>query len=342
MATNDFKPFAVGSGANVTAQTDYEALAALTSGFQSGKASSAQINKALRQATVMASILGQFIADNSESDALDDGDTATLLENFLAAIKGYGAEYFFQASNNLSEIASSGATAISSALYNLGQGGYHVDTGTANNIKITIPGTSLTTVPAGFPIDICVAEPNTGATTIAINGGTTLPLWGNVGALQGGEIGSKKGIIRVIMNNPGTAFFLVGQNTGGPLQTNSAVYSNHAVSLGQFGQSLSAGSGADSGLTLTTASATFTPACNGIVLLSSHVYGGNGISGISVSVSGGSSSVVHQESQYTTLGTGAAILSVQGKVSTTISLTATASTTSGLKASFTGIFIPTT
>ncbi len=38
MATNDFKPFATGSGANVLSQADYEALAALASGFLSGKA----------------------------------------------------------------------------------------------------------------------------------------------------------------------------------------------------------------------------------------------------------------------------------------------------------------
>ncbi len=38
MATNDFKPFATGSGANVLSQADYEALSALASGFLSGKA----------------------------------------------------------------------------------------------------------------------------------------------------------------------------------------------------------------------------------------------------------------------------------------------------------------
>ncbi|HHS0916091.1 TPA: gp53-like domain-containing protein, partial [Salmonella enterica subsp. enterica] len=50
MAKNDFKPFATGKGANVTSQPDWEALPALLSGFTAGKASSAQVNKALRQA----------------------------------------------------------------------------------------------------------------------------------------------------------------------------------------------------------------------------------------------------------------------------------------------------
>lgn len=81
MATNNFKPFGIGAGANVTSQADYEALAALLTGFQSGKASSAQINKALRQSTVMASVLAQFISDSAGVDVLDNGNTAQILAN---------------------------------------------------------------------------------------------------------------------------------------------------------------------------------------------------------------------------------------------------------------------
>lgn len=86
MSTNDFKPFAVGSGANVTTQADWLALAALAQGFQSGKASSAQINKALRQSSTMAAMMGQFIA-NAGTDALDNGDVATMVTNLIAAMK---------------------------------------------------------------------------------------------------------------------------------------------------------------------------------------------------------------------------------------------------------------
>ncbi|MFS7219883.1 hypothetical protein AB6859_23565 [Rahnella inusitata] len=81
MATNNFKPFGISNGANVTSQADYEALAALLTGFTAGKASSAQINKALRQGTVMASVLAQFISDSASVDVLDDGSTATILAN---------------------------------------------------------------------------------------------------------------------------------------------------------------------------------------------------------------------------------------------------------------------
>lgn len=86
MPTNNFKPFGIGSGANVTDQTAYEALAALLTGFQSGKASSAQINKALRQGTVMSSVLAQFISDTLGVDVLDNGVTDTVLANLKAAL----------------------------------------------------------------------------------------------------------------------------------------------------------------------------------------------------------------------------------------------------------------
>lgn len=86
MATNNFKAFGIGAGANVTSQSDYEALAALVTGFQSGKASSSQINKALRQSSTIAALIGQFIA-NSGVDALDNGDIATMVTNLIAAMK---------------------------------------------------------------------------------------------------------------------------------------------------------------------------------------------------------------------------------------------------------------
>lgn len=85
MATNNFKSFATGAGANVTSQADYEALSALASGFQAGKASSAQINKALRQSSSVSAMLGQFIGA-AGLDALDNGNIATLLSNFTAAL----------------------------------------------------------------------------------------------------------------------------------------------------------------------------------------------------------------------------------------------------------------
>ncbi|WP_407163443.1 gp53-like domain-containing protein [Citrobacter amalonaticus] len=85
MAQNDFKSFAVGAGANVTSQADWEALAALVTGFQSGKASSAQINKAIRQASFIAAALAQYTSDKTGGDVLDDGDQAAFITKMAAA-----------------------------------------------------------------------------------------------------------------------------------------------------------------------------------------------------------------------------------------------------------------
>ena len=74
MAINNFKAFALDPNANVTSQADWEALPALLSGFTAGKASSAQVNKAIRQASFIAAALAQYTANKSRLDVLDDGD----------------------------------------------------------------------------------------------------------------------------------------------------------------------------------------------------------------------------------------------------------------------------
>ncbi|MES4133738.1 tail fiber protein [Escherichia coli] len=74
MAINNFKPFALDPNANVTSQADWEALPALLSGFTAAKASSAQVNKAIRQASFIAAALAQYTANKSGLDVLDDGD----------------------------------------------------------------------------------------------------------------------------------------------------------------------------------------------------------------------------------------------------------------------------
>ncbi|WP_250134684.1 gp53-like domain-containing protein [Citrobacter freundii] len=85
MATNNFKPFATAANANVTAQADWEALPALLSGFMAGKASSPQVNKALRQASFIAAALAQYTANKSGLDVLDDGDLNGFIAKMSAA-----------------------------------------------------------------------------------------------------------------------------------------------------------------------------------------------------------------------------------------------------------------
>ena len=86
MPTNDFLTFAASGGANVISQADYAAAPTLATGFQSGLAPSASVNKPIRQASIMAAVLAQFIADETGANSVDDGTTATLLANLKTAI----------------------------------------------------------------------------------------------------------------------------------------------------------------------------------------------------------------------------------------------------------------
>lgn len=87
MAENDFLPFAAASGANVLDQTDYAAASATATGFVSGVASSSAVNKTLRQASIIAAMIAQFIVDNAIVDVIDDGTTTTIGNNFVIALQ---------------------------------------------------------------------------------------------------------------------------------------------------------------------------------------------------------------------------------------------------------------
>lgn len=89
---NDFLPIAVASNANVISQADFAALTeVLQGGFSSGIAKSSQINKVLRQSSIMTAVLAAFIVDKSGQAAVDDGTTATLEANLVAAVRSAAA-----------------------------------------------------------------------------------------------------------------------------------------------------------------------------------------------------------------------------------------------------------
>ncbi|WP_323859596.1 phage tail protein [Xenorhabdus szentirmaii] len=87
MAKNEFLPFGLADGANVLSNDEYGKLAARTNGFSSGVAKSPELNKAWRQASVIASVVAQFIAETTGSDVLDDGNLATLQNGLLSALR---------------------------------------------------------------------------------------------------------------------------------------------------------------------------------------------------------------------------------------------------------------
>lgn len=88
MPKNEFLPFGTAANANVLPNADYLALPARSAGFSSGVAKSEQLNTVWRQASVMSSALGQFIADSTGKDVLDNGDVAQLQENLTEAVGG--------------------------------------------------------------------------------------------------------------------------------------------------------------------------------------------------------------------------------------------------------------
>jgi len=139
------------------------------------------------------------------------GSTSTILTNLLLALKGNAV-----ASNPQ----------------------YFVDAGATNAIVIT-PSPAISTLIDGQVFDIAVAAANTGAVTLKVNALTAYPVIGPVGALQGGEIGAAKGVIRVIWSAAKNSFLLTAQNTTGPQQVAPANQSGHAVNLGQLSGLLS-------------------------------------------------------------------------------------------------------
>ncbi|WP_230580776.1 tail fiber protein, partial [Xenorhabdus bovienii] len=87
MAKNEFLPFGIADGANVLLNEEYSNLAARTNGFSSGVAKSQELNKVWRQASVIASVVAQFIAETNNQDVLDDGNTAALRAGLLNALR---------------------------------------------------------------------------------------------------------------------------------------------------------------------------------------------------------------------------------------------------------------
>jgi hypothetical protein len=88
MAKNEFLPFGTAANANVLSNAAYQALPARAAGFGSGVAKSEELNTVWRQGSTMAAVLGQFIADKTGQDVLDDGDVNGLLDKLKGAMGG--------------------------------------------------------------------------------------------------------------------------------------------------------------------------------------------------------------------------------------------------------------
>lgn len=116
----DFLKFAAGPGTpNVSTQAAFAAASSTATGYVTGIASSALVNKAQRQHSIWAKVLGDFIVAIINQPVIDDGTTATILANFIASIQAIAAAYggdMFKA-QNLSGLAN-----YATARANLGLG----------------------------------------------------------------------------------------------------------------------------------------------------------------------------------------------------------------------------
>ncbi|NDL32067.1 hypothetical protein GPY53_21455, partial [Photorhabdus laumondii subsp. laumondii] len=87
MAKNDFKAFAIGENANTLSQQEYESSDFIEEGFKSGIARSERLNKVWRQSSVIAAVIGKYIAEKTGEDVMDDGDLEKLVAQLDLALK---------------------------------------------------------------------------------------------------------------------------------------------------------------------------------------------------------------------------------------------------------------
>ncbi len=162
MAKNDFKAFATDRNANVMSQEEWEALPALISGFTAGKASSAQVNKVIRQASFIAAALAQFVSDKTQRDVLDNGD----LPGFVELLgSGFAVEYLSR-KNPFGDIKSDGT--VKTALENLGLGD---DARLSGNL--TVKGGVWDTAPGNTPERVWSPNNKPSLTTLGVLDATT-------------------------------------------------------------------------------------------------------------------------------------------------------------------------
>ncbi|MCT8344063.1 MULTISPECIES: phage tail protein [Photorhabdus] len=84
---NDFKAFSIGDNANVVNQGKYEENQSLKSGFTPDNVPTHLLNKVLRQASTISSVVADFIATRSGNDVLDDGNIAKLTDQLNKALE---------------------------------------------------------------------------------------------------------------------------------------------------------------------------------------------------------------------------------------------------------------
>lgn len=200
MAKNDFKAFATDRSANVISQEEWEALPALLSGFTAGKASSAQVNKVIRQASFIAAALAQFVSDKTQRDVLDNGD----LPGFVELLgSGFAVEYLSR-KNPFGDIKSDGT--VQTALENLDLGNL-VDALIKTNNLSDLPDKAVSrtnlVVPKGIDKQMCNEW-------CVFNGVTTITIGDSLGISSVTRTGVGQYTVNLSTPYPSTNYAIIG------------------------------------------------------------------------------------------------------------------------------------
>ena len=170
----DFVPFAASGGANVESQTAYLAdSTVLADGFVEGVAVSTKFNKVWRQATIMASVIANYMSTITGSNVIDDGTTSTIIATLAQAIRMNA----FVADNS----------------------------SIPNVINATI--TPAPTLLTGMVLSLQVANTNTSSVSFNLNGLGAYAIVSVGGALTGGELTA--GLIYQVVWLAGTSQWLL-------------------------------------------------------------------------------------------------------------------------------------
>ena len=120
MATNEILPFAsTNTGTNLLTQAEYAADAQRTTGHQPGIARSKLENKALRQASLLAAGLAEFIADYQANNVTDSLTPQNIADYLLAAIQANIPEIAYATTTTAGKVTLAGTAEAQS--YSSGQ-----------------------------------------------------------------------------------------------------------------------------------------------------------------------------------------------------------------------------
>lgn len=169
MSTVDYLPNSTGGGALVMSQSDY--IAAAPTGVVPGIAASTFQNKTVRQSSMIAAAVANFISATLGIDVLDDGNITNLIANLTAALElaaSSGIAVGMNAPTNLSIQAAEGS----------------------NNLTIAMKGTNGADPSPTNPVTIPFRDPTiasgelvlrnvTAALSFTINSGNTMGVAAN-------------------------------------------------------------------------------------------------------------------------------------------------------------------